>query len=584
MKLDFTGVGNGDVHAERDPVFGHITHSHKPASKSFDYNYNSLDSTELKSGNIVKEEENRLLCDLKDNNGDAARLQNLMTNQDELAASKLDSFENTDDLKAQKAYQVKDFVAPFTDSSFEVSSLGKDSHYCMDNSCMECELPEFRVCYKESNHSAVKDICVDEGVRSKDKILFGGDVDEKGLCTFLFPDTDQSKQVIKEQFEISNPFLDGWKSSEKSDSGKEYVDHSESKDLVLEDEIKNVATDKIANDISNNELNPGNVLLGHLLGMDDSLRRSSWDENAAAQKTSQISSDNASEVPNTDRVSTSSDSTDEKINSSSEEASTSPAAVSGAEESTNQGNNNRGTIVKEQISETSTAKCLETEVMSRVDDGPIDTQVVSSQDQHDSSSPSTLPGDHHSQNGSSRYNKTPTTTTIEEETSETLTVSSKAQHESTKEECSQNGVCESCHETPKTSSPDGATSEIENASSEVQHVVARDEILQNVAPNASIIEDGIFGTQNISGQFIYTQGECSFSAAGAMSGRINYSGPIPYSGSISLRSDSSTTSTRSFAFPVLQTEWNSSPVRMAKADRRFRKHSGWKHGLLCCKF
>ncbi|KAL5078902.1 hypothetical protein RYX36_007323 [Vicia faba] len=80
-------------------------------------------------------------------------------------------------------------------------------------------------------------------------------------------------------------------------------------------------------------------------------------------------------------------------------------------------------------------------------------------------------------------------------------------------------------------------------------------------------------------------GESSFSAAGAVSGRISYSGSIPYSGSISIRSDSSTTSTRSFAFPILQSEWNSSPVRMEKPDRRhYRKQRNWKASLLCCKF
>ncbi|KAL3654328.1 hypothetical protein CASFOL_004009 [Castilleja foliolosa] len=73
-------------------------------------------------------------------------------------------------------------------------------------------------------------------------------------------------------------------------------------------------------------------------------------------------------------------------------------------------------------------------------------------------------------------------------------------------------------------------------------------------------------------------GETSFSA-------VTYSGPIAFSGSLSHRSDASTASTRSFAFPVLQSEWNSSPVRMAKADRRhFRKQKGWRSGLLCCRF
>uniref|UniRef100_A0A0E0K1L9 Uncharacterized protein n=1 Tax=Oryza punctata TaxID=4537 RepID=A0A0E0K1L9_ORYPU len=56
-------------------------------------------------------------------------------------------------------------------------------------------------------------------------------------------------------------------------------------------------------------------------------------------------------------------------------------------------------------------------------------------------------------------------------------------------------------------------------------------------------------------------------------------------GNISIRSDSSTTSTRSFAFPVLQWDWSSSPVRMARAERRRnRRHRGWKKGFLCWKF
>uniref|UniRef100_A0A0A9CXB4 18S pre-ribosomal assembly protein gar2-related n=1 Tax=Arundo donax TaxID=35708 RepID=A0A0A9CXB4_ARUDO len=79
--------------------------------------------------------------------------------------------------------------------------------------------------------------------------------------------------------------------------------------------------------------------------------------------------------------------------------------------------------------------------------------------------------------------------------------------------------------------------------------------------------------------------ESSFSGPSITSGPLTPSGHIPYSGNISLRSESSTTSTRSFAFPVLQTEWNSSPVKMAKADRRrLRQDRGWGYRILCCKF
>lgn len=79
--------------------------------------------------------------------------------------------------------------------------------------------------------------------------------------------------------------------------------------------------------------------------------------------------------------------------------------------------------------------------------------------------------------------------------------------------------------------------------------------------------------------------ESSFSGPSITSGPLTPSGHIPYSGNISLRSESSTTSTRSFAFPVLQNEWNSSPVKMAKADRRRQKEDrGWGYRILCCKF
>ncbi|XP_062222939.1 uncharacterized protein LOC133921880 [Phragmites australis] len=79
--------------------------------------------------------------------------------------------------------------------------------------------------------------------------------------------------------------------------------------------------------------------------------------------------------------------------------------------------------------------------------------------------------------------------------------------------------------------------------------------------------------------------EPSFFGPSIMSGPVSISGHIAYSGNISIRSDSTTTSTRSFAFPVLQREWISSPVRMAKAERRrSRRRRGWRKGLICCKF
>ncbi|RID60173.1 hypothetical protein BRARA_F03352 [Brassica rapa] len=94
-----------------------------------------------------------------------------------------------------------------------------------------------------------------------------------------------------------------------------------------------------------------------------------------------------------------------------------------------------------------------------------------------------------------------------------------------------------------------------------------------------VVGDTLEDNKLISGGF----GETSFSGAEAVSisGHITYTGPIAFSGSLSVRSDASTTSGRSFAFPVLQSEWNSSPVRMAKPEKR--RHKGWRQILLCCR-
>lgn len=107
-----------------------------------------------------------------------------------------------------------------------------------------------------------------------------------------------------------------------------------------------------------------------------------------------------------------------------------------------------------------------------------------------------------------------------------------------------------------------------------------------LAQDGSVVEqnmaDSSKSTARVRNENAY---EPNFCGPSIMSGPVSMSGHIAYSGNISLRSDSSTTSTRSFAFPVLQREWISSPVRMAKAERRHsRRHRVWRKGIICCKF
>ncbi|XP_074592027.1 uncharacterized protein LOC141847839 isoform X1 [Curcuma longa] len=99
------------------------------------------------------------------------------------------------------------------------------------------------------------------------------------------------------------------------------------------------------------------------------------------------------------------------------------------------------------------------------------------------------------------------------------------------------------------------------------------EILQ--APQGSVSKMAVLNVTAAPQQnSLHNDNEFNFSGSNA------FSGPIAYSGNISMRSDSSTTSTRSFAFPIMQREWNTSPVKMAKA----RKTRSWRMVLICCKF
>ncbi|KAL0793239.1 hypothetical protein Bca101_064616 [Brassica carinata] len=117
---------------------------------------------------------------------------------------------------------------------------------------------------------------------------------------------------------------------------------------------------------------------------------------------------------------------------------------------------------------------------------------------------------------------------------------------------------------------------LETTALETEEPRKADEMLSSVSTTSQEPEDNKL--------FSSGSGETSFSAAESVSisGHISYSGPVVVSGRLSVRSDASTTSGRSFAFPILQSEWNSSPERMAKAEKRRLK--GWREILLCCRF
>ncbi|KAL2340691.1 hypothetical protein Fmac_008631 [Flemingia macrophylla] len=79
-----------------------------------------------------------------------------------------------------------------------------------------------------------------------------------------------------------------------------------------------------------------------------------------------------------------------------------------------------------------------------------------------------------------------------------------------------------------------------------------------------------------------SQETCSY-LVGPLPGPISFAAPATTSSSASHHSNDSISSTHSFAFPILPTEWSGSPVRMLDADKsQFRKDPWQKIRILFC--
>ncbi|CAK9142468.1 unnamed protein product [Ilex paraguariensis] len=356
----------------------------------------------------------------------------------------------------------------------------KDMNLCNDKNVMQCHLPELYV---------VKDICIDEGVLSDDKILIeSSEVDHTGHWNSLisaenkisvdakesvdiellipdrlnsspekYCDKDASKDCeAKERTDIEFLIPDGLKSSSKvdihKDAAKECGPEAEDSAQMFETDCN--AIDKEVDDAPREEFVPSGMLPEHEFGTETSLESllkiSDCDGNEVAEQSCQI-------------------------------------------------------------------PCAE---------AVVDSPVVVSADEDSN------------KNG----------------VADTLSCTRKVESRTS----SRDEKPENDHEQPKN---------VPESKKEPNH--------------GDMVSDNV----SLANQVQRGEGQSSFSMAGTMSGLITYSGPIAYSGSNSLRSDSSTTSTRSFAFPILQPEWSSSPVRMVKADQKHhRKRRSWMQSLLCCRF
>ncbi|KDP31404.1 hypothetical protein JCGZ_11780 [Jatropha curcas] len=526
-----------------EQVLCHGTIDHKPGSKHFGCSNIALDSTGLKSGNgIVNEEQNGAFCDLKGRESNSDHLQYTVNDENNWTASKLDSSMRADALTDDNEKEVRDFVAPIplSLSSLKVESFEGDSVFYVDKNVMEPELPELVVCYKENTYHVIKDICIDEGVPSKDKFLFDT-IDEKNLRTLLFHEKHRNSEVRKETADqdifipeslkslpedeksaLDLPIPDVFISSAENGSKNEISLH-DSEEFMTTGKIEDDTMEEIANGKSKEIFSLGELLSMPEVGTELSQPKFSHDSmHEAKQQPIQRPSEN-----------------------------TILATASSCDEAKN--GNELTSFVRPMVPAAEVSDCHHDEEISRTKalDHSYDEAVLASPALNSATQESekVCEGE-----------KLASHNLSSERESTNISGCGLANNSNVKSESINFYTPASAGEED---SQNGGSENLNSRSSRLEET--------NTEPCTSQLQHGI--------------GESSFSAAGPLSGLISYSGPIAYSGSLSLRSDSSTTSTRSFAFPILQSEWNSSPVRMAKADRRrFQKQRSWKQGLLCCRF
>lgn len=397
-----------------------------------------------------------------------------------------------------------------------------DSRFYTDKSVRECELSEVIVCYSESNYQIVKDICVDEGLPTQDKTLV--EADKNGHVGVFVPQPCQDQHSgTTRGCHDTEPSQDGLKSCTVDD-----ITNSVSIECGAKEEV-DIAT----------------------FFMEGS--KSSFEEHADKDATMVHGPGNVTQMGEVNWSSTKRRADD----------------VSEDESAVSSGRCSQESVVQDSILLLS--NCDGNEAPKQLDEVPSVDSILESLAvafTADASKKTGTPNNLH-------YNSKVESGTITFDFK-----SPKPAIDSHADESAENS-----HEDVLKSA-DVLNDKHENLTDQsaapvVERGSSTDKNETTVHETKTQSQDAV----DHPNQVHRGGGESSFSSTGPFSGLITYSGPMAYSGSISLRSDSSTTSTRSFAFPILQSEWNSSPVRMTKPERRHsRKHRGWIQGLFCCGF
>uniref|UniRef100_A0A2P2KU48 Uncharacterized protein LOC105640684 isoform X3 n=2 Tax=Rhizophora mucronata TaxID=61149 RepID=A0A2P2KU48_RHIMU len=518
--------------ADRDWLLSRGTTNGRLDSEMVECNDNGLESIRIESQKCgIKEDPNVVPCDVKDNKGDADQVLIVMNDEYGWTASDINC--STHDNEKE----ITDFVAsiPSSHCSLKLQSP-EDSAFHLDQSAMEHDLID---CYKESTYHVIKDICIDDGVPSQDKCLFDTDLDETTPHKFLpfGKDITSRKQSEGVDLDTSVPGVVISPAEREKVNSQSCIPKSQDKGLkrelprefdskcsILSGEVKD-ATRTTANDSSKEIFSLGDFLSMTKLNIEHS------DSNLSNESTIEAK-EQFSQSPNGDE------------NVIEEAISGNSPSIAAFKESHHR--------QEKAILETPALNSAAVECDRGCKEAVLNVAMISGVEKTENGFDAAKVSIH------------------------ALDVVPEESNKRTTDELSDNSKLE-----PRsiTFDFDSSASTASEKQGNHQNTVSEPSETQNLLR----LEDS--DTKPISGRFQHSQGESSFSAAGPLSGLITYSGSIAYSGSLSHRSDSSNTSARSFAFPILRSEWNSSPVRMAKADKRFgQKYKGWKKCLFCCKF
>lgn len=139
-------------------------------------------------------------------------------------------------------------------ASYSIPNTGRElsqnqTVFHTDKAVTQTELPELTICYKASSFNVVKDMCIDEGVPSRDTIFTDkGMVDHRKVIDMLYSDLVGSGDLMKEG--ISSFLASSEDGKFVNSSDKEEKKHHR-EDNLLEGIVGDVnATDGIVNDTS----------------------------------------------------------------------------------------------------------------------------------------------------------------------------------------------------------------------------------------------------------------------------------------------------------------------------------------------